>query len=111
MACTLKNRFHFSNGRAGRTDQQGEGGHGVVHKALTSKFTEGLNVHHVRYCVCAFAVHIGKSVTRAGHYKALLYGAVDGKLHYCDDNAQAILLDDFHSVSCDVHVVFLARMH
>ena len=77
---------------------------------LLPEFTEGLSVHHVRYRVCAFAVHIGESVT-SGHYRALLYSAVDGKLHYCDDNARAILLNDFHSVSCDVYAVFLARMH
>ena len=41
--------------------------------------------------------------------RALLYSADTGKLHYCDDNAKAVLLRDFHSVSGDVYAVFLTR--
>ncbi|CAE6960767.1 pol, partial [Symbiodinium sp. CCMP2592] len=52
---------------------------------MLPEFTEGLEVKHVRYRVCAFAVHLGESVT-SGHYRALLYNAITGKLHYCDDN-------------------------
>ena len=77
---------------------------------LLPEFTEGLNVQQVRYRVCAFAVHLGDSV-ESGHYRALLYNADTGKLHYCDDNARAVILSDFHSVSGDVYAVFLARMH
>ncbi|CAE7403450.1 pol [Symbiodinium sp. CCMP2592] len=77
---------------------------------MLPEFTEGLEVKHVRYRVCAFAVHLGESVT-SGHYRALLYNAITGKLHYCDDNARAVLLKDFGRVSRDVYAVFLARSH
>ena len=101
--------------RLNRFQQTPAGQLGKVRSALSwctelllPVFTEGVSVRHTRYHVRAFAVHLGESVT-SGHYRALLYSADTGKLHYCDDNAKAVLLRDFHNVSGDVYAVFLTR--
>ena len=67
-----------------------------------------LEVQRVRYCIQAFAVHLGESIT-VGHYKALLYNVSRGQLHYCNDGVKLVLLTNFDEISGDVYAVLLTR--
>ena len=92
-----------------RCDQQSEDSFEVGHSNPVTGFQcVTLDVHHVKYVVHAYAVHLGNSTT-PGHYRALLRKNRSGELHYGDDHVKPVLLNDVDTVAEDDYAVFLSK--